>query len=196
MGIKRVVDTSFWTDSKIDRFTSEEKYFYLFLLTNPASTQLGVYEINLKLAAYQLGYNVERIKEFLEKFENEYEVIYYSPETSEVAIKNYLKHSIVKGGKPVKDCMVKDIKKVKNKNLLTKVFSHIRDVDMLNSTVCELLAEYENAYGIHYHLENQNEIDNEKNDDNENEVSCDDTYTDSMAGAMNNIKAAGWNVGW
>lgn len=196
MGIKRVVDTSFWTDSKIDRFTSEEKYFYLFLLTNPASTQLGIYELNLKLAAYQLGYNVETINGFLERFENEYEVIYYSPETSEVAIKNFLKHSIIKGGKPVKDCLEKEIKKVKNKELLTRVFSHIGRLDMLNATVCELLAEYEGACGTYHRLENQNKNDNENNNDNENEASYDDTHTDSMAGAINYVKAAGWNVSW
>ena len=29
MGIKRIVDTSFWTDGKVDEFTPEDKYLML-----------------------------------------------------------------------------------------------------------------------------------------------------------------------
>ena len=48
MGIKRVIDTSFWTDGKVDEFSPEDKYFMLYLLTNPFSKQLGIYEISVK----------------------------------------------------------------------------------------------------------------------------------------------------
>ena len=53
MGIKRVVDTSFWTDDKVLEFTPEDRYFMLYLLTNPHTTQLGIYSISPKVQRYQ-----------------------------------------------------------------------------------------------------------------------------------------------
>ena len=52
MGIKRVIDVTFWTDAKTDEFSAEDRYFYLYLLTNPQSTQLGIYELSIKQAAF------------------------------------------------------------------------------------------------------------------------------------------------
>ena len=47
MGIKRVVDVDFWNDEKVmDLFTPEDKLFFLYLLTNPHTTQLGIYAIH------------------------------------------------------------------------------------------------------------------------------------------------------
>ncbi|BAX71292.1 hypothetical protein [Leuconostoc suionicum] len=46
MAIKRIVDTRFWNDNKvIDTFSVEDKYFLLYLMTNPESTQLGIYKL-------------------------------------------------------------------------------------------------------------------------------------------------------
>jgi hypothetical protein len=50
----------------------------------------------------------------LERFENKHQLLKYSKETQEVAIKNYLRHSIVKGGKPVLDCLNRELGQVKN----------------------------------------------------------------------------------
>lgn len=176
MGIKRIVDTSFWTDGKVDEFSPEDKYFMLYLLTNPFTTQLGIYEISTKQVAFQLGYSIDAVKVLLDRFETKYGMIIYSSKTNEVAVKNYLKHSIIKGGAPVKDCIVKEIKKVKNKELISWVFGNIKEYENLNATVKNIIAEYEEQNGIvYYHNENEKENDNEN--ENENEVSCHDSLT-------------------
>ncbi|WP_231597694.1 hypothetical protein [Bacillus sp. SA1-12] len=42
----RMVRTEFWRDSiALDEMTPEDKYFYLYLLTNPKTTQIGIYRI-------------------------------------------------------------------------------------------------------------------------------------------------------
>ena len=120
MGIKRVVDTDFWTDEKVEVFEPEEKLFWVYLLTNPYTKQLGIYHITKKQMSFQLGYDVEQIERLLDKFEKEYGLIKYVD--SEIAIFNFLKHSILKGGKPVEDCLKADIKKVKHKELIDMVF--------------------------------------------------------------------------
>lgn len=174
MGVKRVVDKSFWMDGGMDDFSPEDKYFYLYLMTNPFSTQLGIYEISIKQAAFQLGYSMDAVKVLIERFQNKYNLIIYDPKTNEIAIKNYLKHAIVKGGAPVRDCLIREINEVKNKELIEKVFKHIKGDTSLNETVRNLLEEYEKI-GIGLRYTN----DNKKDNDNENEVSAYDSKYES-----------------
>ena len=170
MGIKRIVDTSFWTDGKVDDFSPEDKYFMMYLLTTPYTTQLGIYKVSMKYMAIHLGYSEDSVKVLLERFEKKYGIIIFSKETSEIAIKNYLRHSIIKGGAPVRDCLIKEMKAVKNKELIATVFAHIKNYEDLNETVKKIILEYEEKNGeLHYCNEKEN--DNDNDNDNENEVS-------------------------
>ena len=156
MGIKRIVDVNFWNDDKVlDYFSPEDKLFMLYLLTNPHTTQLGIYAINKKHIAFEIGYSIEVVNVLLERFENKYKMIKYSNETKEIAIKNYLKHSIIKGGKPVEDLLNKEIKQVKDKSLLGYVFSNLKDYDGLNETIKKIINnindnENEKSYPLSY----------------------------------------------
>lgn len=167
MGIKRIVDVQFWNDDKVlDMFSPEDKLFMLYLLTNPHTTQLGIYPINVKHMSFELGYTVESINVLLDRFENKYKMIKYSYGTKEIAVKNYLKHSIIKGGKPVEDLLYKEIRQVKDKELLNYVYSNIKDCETLNDTVKKVIETF-------------NEYNNDNDNDNDNEVSYHDSYSDS-----------------
>lgn len=192
MGVKRVVDKSFWMDAGMDDFSPEDKYFYLYLMTNPFSTQLGIYEISIKQAAFQLGYSMDAVKALIERFQNKYDLIIYDPKTNEIAIKNYLKHAIVKGGAPVRDCLIREINEVKNKELIEMVFKHIKGDTSLNETVRNLLEEYEKI-GIDLRYTKDNRKDNEK--ENDNEVSYHDSNNDSSNAFLSKFQNAGWSVG-
>ena len=177
MGIKRVVDTSFWTDDKvIENFSPEDKLFMLYIMTNPHTTQLGIYALSKKVMAFETGYSTDTISVLLDRFETKYDLIKYSNETKELAIKNYLRHSIIKGGKPVEDLLTKEISNVKDKSLLQYVFDGISSFDNLNGTVVvilPLLNQNDN--------EKQNEIqnDNVSENDNDNDVSYHESYHES-----------------
>ena len=166
MAIKRIVDTNFWNDDKVvEMFSPEDKLFMLYLMTNPHTTQLGIYAINKKVMAFELGYSIETINILLERFEGKYKMIKYSSETNEVAIKNYLKYSIIKGGKPVEDLLKKEISLIKDKSLLNYVYNNLKDYNNLNETVSLVLEE----------MNKENDNDN----DNDNDVSYHDTYNDT-----------------
>jgi len=168
MSVKRIVDTKFWNDDKvIDYFSPEDKLFMLYLMTNPHTTQLGIYAINEKIMAFELGYSSDTISVLLERFENKYKLIKYSKATKEIAIKNYLKYSIVKGGKPVEDLLTREIKQVKDKDLIKFVFENVVNYSDLNETVKNILNKYN---------DNHNDNDN----DNDNDVSCHDSCHDSL----------------
>ena len=173
MGIKRVVDTQFWTDDKvIEMFSPEDKLFMLYLMTNPHTTQLGIFSISKKVMAFETGYSPDTISVLLDRFETKYGLIRYSNETKEVAIKNYLRHSIIKGGKPVEDLLIKEISKVKDKSLLQYVFDGISSSENLNGTVTIILP-----------LLNQKENDNGNDNvsENDNDVSYHDSWHESSA---------------
>lgn len=173
MGIKRIVDVQFWNDDKVlEYFSPEDKLFMLYLMTNPHTTQLGIYPINQKHMSFELGYTIDVINVLLDRFENKYEMIKYSNETKEIAIKNYLKHSIVKGGAPVRDCLIKELKQVKDKTLISYVFGNIKGSSTLNMTVTNLIEEYEKENGelVYFNAkEKSNKKENDNNNDNENE---------------------------
>ena len=153
MGLKRIVSTDFWTDGKVDDFTPEDKYFMLYLLTNPCSSLLGIYEISIKQAAFQMGYSPETVVGLIDRFQNKYGVILYSKRTSEIAIKNYLRHGIVKGGKPIADCLISDINRVKDKD----VFEHVINYKDLNPTVLRVISNYINGNGQEQDQEQDND---------------------------------------
>ena len=166
MGIKRIVDTSFWTDDKvIEQFSPEDKLFMLYLMTNPHTTQLGIYSLNKKIMAFELGYSIDVISVLIDRFETKYDIIRFSTETNEIALKNSLRHSIVKGGKPVEDLLLKEIKEVKNKSLLKFVYDELTLHDNLNKTVEVILDKLKNDF--------------ENDNDNDNDVSYHDSSHDS-----------------
>lgn len=157
MAIKRVVDIGFWTDGKFDEFTPEDKYFLLYLLTNPFSRQLGIYKISIKQAAFQMGYSEDAFRSLIDRFEKKYKMILFSKETNEIAVVNFLRHSVVSGGKPVEDCIKQDMERVKNRRLIDYVFSRIRDRSDLNKTVKKIVDEYLNENDIYNDNDNDND---------------------------------------
>lgn len=99
MAIYRTIQLSFWTDNKVvDDFTPEDKYFYLYLFTNPQTNLCGCYEVSLKTMSDQTGYTKETIERLLDRFENVHQVIKYSKRTKEVLLLNWFKYNW-QGGK-------------------------------------------------------------------------------------------------
>ena len=124
--VRRMVATSFWEDNKvIDKFSVEDKYFMLYLMTNPHTTQAGIYKLPYRMASFETGYNTDVIKVLLDRFQNKYHVIIYSKETQEIAVLNSLKYSIIKGGKPVSDCVISDLENIEDSSLIQAVYEHL-----------------------------------------------------------------------
>ena len=97
MAIYRTVQLSFWTDPKVlDDFTPEDKYFYLYLFTNPQTNLCGCYELGWTATTGQLGYNRDTVLRLLDRFENVHKVIKYSKDTKEVLILNWHKYNWTK----------------------------------------------------------------------------------------------------
>lgn len=114
----RSIQTSFWSDSKIiDDFTPEDRYFYLYLLTNEKSNQLGCYELSIKQICRDTGYNEETIKKLIDRFQNNLKVIYYDFSTKEILLKNWYKYNWLDSDK-TRICIEKEFSLIKSNYLI------------------------------------------------------------------------------
>lgn len=118
----RMVHTEFWNDPMVmEEMTPEDKYFFLYLLTNPNTTQIGIYEITKKQMAFDMGYSIETINSLLDRFLKHHKLVKYNSDTREVAIRNWGKYNLIRGGKPMLDCVSSELKEVKDSELVKYV---------------------------------------------------------------------------
>ena len=129
MALYRHVYLKFWKDDKVmELFSVEEKLLFLFLLTNPNTTQIGVYKILPKEIAFITGFEEEEVSIMLELFEKEYKLIKYNKLTHEIAIVHWARYNLNKaGGKPMMVCISSELSRVEDVSLLQVILDHIRN---------------------------------------------------------------------
>lgn len=115
MAIYRNIHITFWQDDFVLELTPEEKYFYLYLLTNSKTTQCGVYKMPLQVACLETGYNAETVKKLFKNFEEKGKLI-LDRETGELLLVNWARFNWSSSPKVLK-CIDKELKMVKSEKL-------------------------------------------------------------------------------
>lgn len=121
MAAFRKISVSFWSDSFVGELTPEQKYFYLYLMTNDKTTQCGIYETSIRKICFDTGYNSETVQKLLYFFE-EKKKIRWSNATNEIALINWVKFNESSSPK-VLACIEKELKQVKNRVLIQYLYS-------------------------------------------------------------------------
>lgn len=136
----RYVYTSFWGDPKVsETFTPEDKLTMLYLLTNSHTTQIGVYRITKRVIAFEMGLSIESVNSLIDRFESHHKLIKYNSETRELAIRNWGKFNLNKGGKPIEDCIKQEFTQVEDKELLLYVVNSIKSEKIKQLFIDELV---------------------------------------------------------
>ena len=66
MGRINSINTGFWTSPQVvDNFTPEERYVYLYCLTNPRTNLCGCYEVSIKTIAFETGLERYEVRDIL-----------------------------------------------------------------------------------------------------------------------------------
>lgn len=117
----RQLHTEFWNDGFVLDLTPEEKYFYIYLMTNSNTTQCGIYELPKRIIETQTGYNRETVDKLLKRFK-EYQKISYCEETKEIIILNWIKYNQPNNSNAIK-CVNKELKTVKNKEFILILYN-------------------------------------------------------------------------
>ena len=58
MAAYRHIHIDYWQDSFVLDLTPEEKYFYIYLMTNSKTTQCGVYSLHNRIIETETGYKI------------------------------------------------------------------------------------------------------------------------------------------
>lgn len=117
MAVYRQVHITFWQDDFVLDLTPEEKYFYLFLMTNSKTTGYGIYEIPKRIMVLETGYNSETIDKLISKFIG-YKKIEYDETTKEIFIVNWIKYNPI-NNRNIYVYVVNEIPKIKSKIILS-----------------------------------------------------------------------------
>ncbi|WP_416144936.1 DnaD domain-containing protein [Planococcus koreensis] len=158
----RMVDTEFWNDPQVqEQFTPEDKLFYLYLMTNPATKQIGIYTITKKKMAFELGYSIETVNSLMNRFQSHHQLIDYDEDTREILLLRWSETAYRKGGKPVNDLILSELINVKRTDWIARIAPLIPIV-----SVREVVMNYMKKHNI-------------PTGDESLDVSCHESYTDT-----------------
>ncbi|WP_313150741.1 DnaD domain-containing protein [Lysinibacillus capsici] len=133
----RNVHTTFWDDGFVLDLTPEEKYFYLYLMTNGNTTQCGIYELPYRVIEMHTGYNRETVQKLLQRFV-EYGKITYNESTKEIMLNNWAKYNFINSPK-VKKCIEKELLAVKHIPFVRSYVTSLEQLGYRIDTVSILL---------------------------------------------------------
>lgn len=86
----RSIQTKFWYDTWIETLNMSEKLLYLYLLTNPLTNLLGIYEISLKRISDESGIAKDAVRKGLKRFEEDSRVYFIN--NNYIILPNFLKN--------------------------------------------------------------------------------------------------------
>lgn len=93
MASYRNIQMSFWTDAKVeDDFSPEDKYIYLWCMTNPHTNLCGCYEVSIKQVAHEVGYEKDSVEKVLKRLDEQHGVIRYNAMTKELLVLNWYRY--------------------------------------------------------------------------------------------------------
>ncbi|RXZ00852.1 conserved phage C-terminal domain-containing protein [Fictibacillus sp. S7] len=162
MAVYRQIHVTFWQDGFVLDLTPEEKYFYLYLMTNSKTTQCGIYELPKRIIETETGYNRGTVDKLLQKFV-EYGKVLYSEEEKEIMIINWTKYNFINSPKVI-TCIEKELKAIKNKAFVAKYS------ELVKKRYGYLLDTLSIVYGEEEELEGEREEEKEEEKEAEREV--------------------------
>lgn len=169
MAIYRNIHISFWEDSKVlDDMDIEDRYFMLYLLTNPHSNQIGCFEISKRQIINETGFDSKKVDELLEKFEKELDIIVYSAKTKELFIKNWHKYNWSNSPK-VMACVKKEFLNVKSPILKEELEKMFKEIYCINTVLKEYRYSIDRV-GIKEEKEEEEEKEQEQEKKEEEEL--------------------------
>jgi len=128
MATYRPIQISFWQDKFILSLTPEQKYFYLYLLTNSKTKQCGIYELPKNVVCLETGYNLETVNKLIAIFVDLGKIL-YDKETEEIYIKNWVKFNQI-DNKNIFICVIKELNLIKSKYFLKEYAKHIQFMNL------------------------------------------------------------------
>lgn len=91
---RRTINTKMWEDPFFEDLSPNEKLVFIYLITNPMTNILGIYEVSLKRISFDTGVDKNTIKKALETFQSNGKVYYIQ---NYIIMPNFLKNQALNG---------------------------------------------------------------------------------------------------
>ena len=158
VAIYRNIQLSFWTDNKVeDEFTPEDKYFYLYLMTNPQTNICGCYEVSYSQMTNQTGYNKDTVNRLLDRFENIHKVIKWNKTNKEILLLNWYKYNWSKSKDTLTgvERVAQYIKTKEFKNYVYGIVEELRDKTPYRPPIDPLEASVSDSVSVNNNINNK-----------------------------------------
>lgn len=123
----RMIATNLWTDREFRKIKSiKTRYLWVYLLSCTMSKSCGVFHLPLDVIAFESRLSEEDIEKSMQELEiNNF--CYYARDTEEIVIYNYPKYNIKNMGKPMIDCVSKELSQVSDRKLISRIIDALED---------------------------------------------------------------------
>ena len=112
MGMYRNITTEFWTDTRVEMSSCEEKLLLLYIYTSPYTNLSGCYEISYKRMSNDTGLSMQQVSDAMDGLKAS-GLVGYCAETSEVYIPSWDRYNWTKSPK-LRKPLAKSIGEIKS----------------------------------------------------------------------------------
>jgi len=172
--VRRSINTSFWSDEFNETLTPLEKYFFLYLLTNPYTNMCGVYKLGIKRICFETGMTEKEVNHAFQSLSKGFKAFYIIPD-GYVILRKFIKNQSYNAN--MKTAVFNQINELPN-NIKELFFSYVMDLEALekhlnNSEAFEsLLKPLKPVKETEYEYEYESEMESEFKSKSENEFEC------------------------
>ena len=89
---RRTIDTKIWGDNWFINLDPLERYLFIYFITNEHTELCGIYELPLKIMAFESGLDVEMLNKIIIRFSSEKKVFYTE---GWISVSNYEKYQVM-----------------------------------------------------------------------------------------------------
>lgn len=122
----RMIATELWQDTVMRKKLKDQttRFVWLYLLTSSMSKTCGIFYLPFDFVALETKLSEEKVALCIEELMKA-DLCYYSNNTEEIVIYNYPKYNVRNLGKPMFDCLNKELSQVKDRTLVDKMVAKL-----------------------------------------------------------------------
>ena len=124
----RHVYTKIWNDAIFEEMSPEQKLIFLCVLTNPRTTQCGIYEITMRQLGHYTGINEKNLKSGLKGLMLTFPtLLQYDEDTREMCVVQWVKYNLQgKVSNRIAECVKNELEGIKSYRLIRHVIDNNR----------------------------------------------------------------------
>ena len=124
----RYVKCKFWSDTYIENLPGPGKAIYLWMFTNEHTMLSGIYNISKKKASDEVGFDLETVSQFFDKFIEDKKIVYTKENI--LWFKNFLLHQPAIRSKTALKRVAQELEEIRDEELIEQFLDYYSWLDI------------------------------------------------------------------